>query len=148
MLGLKVPVMAFELIRLEKEHHKTLLFMGQGHTVRTQELHDPDDLPLRSTSFQTPLVWCGSVTSQNNTQRKQDAAQSESSEESRAQNEVTHDLNEDAEARDSLDVKYLKLQPQYAMLTDTQAASDAGTCSILAAHLLTWLLLARWLLHQ
>ena len=149
MLGLKVPVMAFELVRLEKEHHDTLLFMGQGHTIRTQDLQEPSDLPLRSTSFQAPLVWCGAVTSPNATQT--DSVR-EHSEAVAGANEVTADLKEDAAPQqDSFNVKYLQLKPQYAMQTVTDPASDASTCARtckLLTHLPVFLLLSRWLIQQ
>ena len=65
MLGLKVPVLAYELLRVEREHHKTLLYLGQGQTVSTtssdtqeQSAQAPAQ-PVRSTSFQAPMVRCG-----------------------------------------------------------------------------------------
>ena len=149
MLGLKVPVMAFELIRLEREHHKTLLYMGQGHTIRTQEMLDPSDLPSRSNSFQAPLVWCGSVTSQQNTTQNHPV-----SDNTDIDLEISNDVTDDVEGgeepeKDSFNVKYLKLKPQFAMQTDTQAESAANSHSVaLAAHLLTFGHLTRWLLYK
>lgn len=50
MLSLKVPIEDDELIKLEKQHHHTLLFLGQlPSKTETKQL---------STSFQPPLLKC------------------------------------------------------------------------------------------
>ena len=64
MLGLKVPVLAYELIKMEKEHHRTVLFLGQGQTV-SDNMENLEE-HMRSTSFQAPLVRCGAVQSTRN----------------------------------------------------------------------------------
>ena len=54
-LGITVSAIEYELIRLDTDHHKILLFMGQRPT-RAELLHGPSQRP---TSFQPPLVRCG-----------------------------------------------------------------------------------------
>ena len=51
-LGIKVPHVEYEISKLEQEHHRTLLYLGQRPTESVYS-------STRPTSFQSPLVRCG-----------------------------------------------------------------------------------------
>ena len=59
-LQIEIPHVEFELLRVEKEHHRTLLYLGQRPTDGSH----PSSARKRPTSFQPPLVQCGDVTQQ------------------------------------------------------------------------------------
>ena len=53
-LGIVVPHVEYELVRMRKEHHKLMLYLGQ----RPSDGSQPNSRHLRPTSFQPPLIKC------------------------------------------------------------------------------------------
>ena len=60
-LGLRVPHVEYELMKIEKDHHKYKLFVGQRPSDGKSPV-TPDDRP---TSFQPALIKCGPARSNN-----------------------------------------------------------------------------------
>ena len=56
ILGIQIPLTEYEIIRVEREHTKEKLFVGQ----RPSDGSNPTDPYKRATSFQWPLIQCGS----------------------------------------------------------------------------------------
>ena len=60
-LGLRVPHVEYELMKVEKDHHRHKLYIGQ----RPSDGKSPTTPDERPTSFQPPLVKCGPARSNN-----------------------------------------------------------------------------------
>ena len=53
-LGIRVPHVEYEILRYEKDHHRSLLYLGQ----RPSDGSHPSTPQQRPTSFQSPMVKC------------------------------------------------------------------------------------------
>lgn len=54
LMGISLPHVEYEIVRLEKDHHKSLLYLGQ----RPSDGSHPSTPQKRPTSFQSPLLKC------------------------------------------------------------------------------------------
>ncbi len=74
VLGLSVPYVEYEVVKLDREHHNNLLYLGQ----RPSQGNSPTSPERRPTSFQPPLIRCSShvlsKTSPNMTPESQSAS--------------------------------------------------------------------------